>query len=112
MMIIRYDLSDLRDISSWELQKVVSELEILATKDFPHDNRRLALLKSPTVRVREISVRDSFERRRNFNFGYSVKDYGFDDKRHLFPVGEAEYTSQDLMPEESKIEERVEMRNR
>ncbi len=80
-------------ISLENFRKISSELEILATKEIPHDERKKALVKDPTVRERKIKV-ESFSRPLSW---YRVEDYAIDEENKLFLIGYAQYNSNEII---------------
>jgi len=80
-------------ISLESFRQIASELEILATKKIPHNERAKALVEDPTVKERKLKV-TNFE---SPLFWYSIEDYAVDDDGKLILIGGANYTSRDLI---------------
>ena len=80
-------------ISLDESRKLASELEILAMKEIPHNERIKDLIENPGIAERRILVghADNFES----PFIYRITDYAVEDGK-MVSLGHAEYTSQGL----------------
>ncbi len=69
---------------------MVSELEILATRDIPHDEKVKALLTDPAVKDRQIRVHIGAP------FFYEVMDYGHNEEGKTILLGMKRYDSSEL----------------
>ena len=72
------------------VRKMASDLEILATKEIPHDERVKALLKDPAVKDRTIRVRIGSP------IFYDVMDYANDEEGKSILLGRKQYDSREL----------------
>ena len=71
---------------------MLSDLEILATKEIPHDEKIKALLTDPTVKERVIRVRVGSP------IFYNVTDYAQDETGREVLLSRKEYTSKEFRP--------------
>lgn len=91
-MKIKVDSNSLGKLSPQETKQLQSELNILKTKEIPHDSMLEKILKEPKIVLRKISVF-----RYQGRFYYRIEDYAIDqNERIIGTLARDGYSSDDL----------------